>query len=145
MKGIFCGKHSTQLVLDMDFSSILTLPVLESCRTRSVPSTPRKESISLRTPRYATQSQPEIHFLSFFRPLQIAQRYDAYRPAVSLFRIIFTTCPLLKPRYLAIGSSPLMRGSCVSFNLYLSSRVFFSSGLSKICLGTSSCLEMFTS
>jgi len=37
--------------------------------------------------------------------------YVTYRPAVSLGRTIFTTCPLFKPKYRATGSPACMRGS----------------------------------
>lgn len=37
--------------------------------------------------------------------------YVIYVPAVSLFRVIFTICPIFSPKYLAIGSVTNIRGS----------------------------------
>ena len=63
--------------------------------------------------------------------------YVTYRPAVSLGRTIFTTCPLFKPKYRATGSPACMRGSWWSFSLYRSRSSCFSSGVSTTCSGTS--------
>ena len=55
-----------------------------------------------------------------------------------------TTCPRRIPKHRATGSCIWMRGSCVSFTLYRSRRVFFCSSLRRMCSGTSTWSVMLT-